>query len=129
MSCCYKGLKVLWHLLQHNDWMLSLDLQDAYWHIPVVQNHSKYLTFCIDCRVLQCAALPFGWKGSPLTFTKVMRAFVKYLCSRGISCLPYLDDLAFFISGSQARALRARDIIDEALHNAGLIRKASKGVW
>lgn len=129
MSCRYEGLRDLRHLLQRNDWMLSLDLQDAYWHIPVAQNHRKYLTFCIDGRVLQCAALPFGWKGSPLTFTKVMRAFVKYLRSRGIRCLPYLDDLAFFISGSRARALRARDIIDEALRDAGLIRKASKGVW
>lgn len=129
MSCRYEGLRDLRHLLQRNDWMLSLDLQDAYWHIPVAQEHRKYLTFCIDGRTLQCAALPFGWKGSPLTFTKVMRAFVKYLRSRGIRCLPYLDDLAFFISGSQARALRARAIIDEALHEAGLIRKASKGVW
>jgi hypothetical protein len=106
MSCRYEGLRNLCHLLQHNDWMLSLDLQDAYWHIPVAQDHRKYLTFCIDGRTLQCAALPFGWKGSPLTFTKVMRAFVKYLRSRGIRCLPYLDDLAFFISGSRSRALR-----------------------
>lgn len=129
MSCRYEGLRDLRHLLQRNDWMLSLDLQDAYWHIPVAAEHRKYLTFCIDGRVLQCAALPFGWKGSPLTFTKVMRAFVKYLRSRGIRCLPYLDDLAFFISGSKERALRARAIIEEALREAGLIRKASKGVW
>jgi hypothetical protein len=115
--------------LQKNDWMLSLDLQDAYWHIPVAEDHRKYLTFSIDGRTLQCAALPFGWKGSPLTFTKVMRAFVRYLRSRGIRCLPYLDDIAFFISGTRLQALRARAIIKEALRDAGLIRKASKGVW
>ncbi len=108
MSCRYEGLRDLRHLLQRNDWMLSLDLQDAYWHIPVAQDHRKYLTFCIDGRTLQCAALPFGWKGSPLTFTKVMRAFVKYLRSRGIRCLSYLDDLAFLISGSRSRALYHR---------------------
>lgn len=129
MSCRYEGLKDLRHLLQRNDWMLSLDLQDAYWHIPVATAHRKYLTFHIDGRTLQCAALPFGWKGSPLTFTKVMRAFVRYLRSRGIRCLPYLDDLAFFISGSRCRALRARAIIEQALEEAGLIRKPSKGVW
>jgi hypothetical protein len=43
--------------------------------------------------------------------------------------LPYLDDLAFFISGSKEHALRAQAIIEEALRDAGLIRKASKGVW
>jgi hypothetical protein len=129
MSCRYEGLKDLRHLLQKNDWMLSLDLQDAYWHIPVAEDHRKYLTFSIDGRTLQCAALPFGWKGSPLTFTKVMRAFVRYLRSRGIRCLPYLDDIAFFISGTRLQALRARAIIEEALRDAGLIRKASKGVW
>jgi hypothetical protein len=48
MSCRYEWLRDLRHLLQRNNWMLSLDLQDAYWHVPVAQTHSKYLTFCID---------------------------------------------------------------------------------
>jgi hypothetical protein len=79
----------------------------------------------VECYSVQL--FPSAGKGAP--DLKVMRAFVKYLRTRGIRCLLYLDDLAFFISGSQARALRARDIIDEALRDAGLIRKASKGVW
>jgi hypothetical protein len=129
MSCRYEGLKDLRYLLQRGDWMFSLDLTDAYWHIPVAHSHRKYLTFNIDGRILQCAALPFGWTGSPLTFTKVMRAFVRYLRSRGIRCLPYVDDLAFFVSGSFSRALRARQIVEEALTASGLSRKPTKGHW
>jgi len=129
LSCRYEGLRDLQHIMQPNDWMLSLDLTDAYWHIPVASEHRKYLTFQVEGRTFQCAALPFGWKGSPLTFTKVLRAFVRYIRSRGIRCLPYLDDIAFFISGSYTRALRARQIIEEALAGSGLTRKPTKGVW
>lgn len=129
MSCKYEGLKDLRYLLQKGDWMFSLDLTDAYWHIPVAVQHRKYLTFNVDGRILQCSAIPFGWTGSPLTFTKVMRAFVRYLRSRGIRCLPYVDDLAFFVSGSFSRALKARQIVEEALFLSGLSRKPSKGQW
>uniref|UniRef100_A0A7S0Z4Q6 Reverse transcriptase domain-containing protein n=1 Tax=Hemiselmis tepida TaxID=464990 RepID=A0A7S0Z4Q6_9CRYP len=129
LSCRYEGLRDIKHIMQPNDWMLSLDLTDAYWHVPIASEHRKYLTFQVDGRILQCAALPFGWKGSPLNFTKVVRAFVRYLRSRGIRCLPYLDDIAFFISGSYDRALRARQVIEEALEGAALSRKPSKGVW
>lgn len=129
MSCRYEGLKDLRFLLQPEDWMFSLDLTDAYWHIPVALSHRKYLTFNIDGRFLQCAAIPFGWSGSPLTFTKIMRAFVRYLRSRGIRCLPYVDDLAFFVSGSYSHALRARQIVEEALLASGLTRKPTKGHW
>jgi hypothetical protein len=129
MSCRYEGLKDLRHLLRKNDWMFSLDLTDAFWHIPVAEAHRKYLTFSVGGRTLQCAALPFGWSGSPLTFTKVLRAFVRYLRSRGIRCLPYVDDLAFFVTGSREDALRARSIVEEALLGSGLQRKPSKGHW
>lgn len=92
-------------------------------------SHRKYLTFNINGRFLQCAAIPFGWSGSPLTFTKIMRAFVRYLRARGIRCLPYVDDLAFFVSGSYNNALRARQIVEEALNASGLTRKPTKGHW
>ena len=128
-SCRYEGLKDLRHLMRPGDWMFSLDLTDAFWHIPVAASHRKYLTFSIAGRTLQCAALPFGWTGSPLTFTKVVRAFVRHLRSRGIRCLPYVDDLAFFVAGTKDDALRARQIVEEALHASGLQRKPSKGQW
>jgi hypothetical protein len=128
-SCRYEGLKDLRYLMRPNDYMFSLDLSDAYWHIPVHKHHRKYLTFQIDGRIFQCAAIPFGWTGSPLTFTKVMRAFVRYLRSNNIRCLPYLDDLAFFVSGSYQDALNARSIVEQALQASGLSRSPTKGQW
>lgn len=128
-SCRYEGLKDLRYLLRPGDWMFSLDLTDAYWHVPIHQAHRKFLTFSVDGRILQCAVLPFGWTGSPLTFTKIMRAFVRHLRSQGIRCLPYLDDLAFFVSGSYQDALAARQIVEDALLRSGLTRKPSKGHW
>lgn len=76
-----------------------------------------------------CAALPFGWRGSPLTWTKLMRTWVGYIRSLGIRCLILLDDLCYAISGSVADARRARAIIEQVFAASGLVRKLSKGQW
>ena len=128
-TCRYEGLKDLQYLLKKDEYMFSLDLTDAYWHVGVHQSHRKFLTFQIDGRIFQCAALPFGWTGSPLTFTKIMRALVKHLRSHGIRCLPYLDDLAFFVSGTYQDALAARARVENILLASGLTKNPSKGQW
>jgi hypothetical protein len=128
-SCRYESLGDLKHLMQPNDYMFSLDLADGYYMIPIHPDHRKYLTFEIDGRVLQCAALPFGSCQSPLVFTKVMRVFVRFLRMHGVRVLPYLDDLIFFVNGSYTRALRARALVEKALNLAGLKRNEKKGTW
>ena len=76
-----------------------------------------------------CSAMPFGWRGSPLTWTKLMRVWVAFIRSLGIRCLILLDDLCYAVSGSKANACRARSLVQRAFDASGLVRQIAKGQW
>ncbi|KAJ1134118.1 hypothetical protein NDU88_000582, partial [Pleurodeles waltl] len=44
-SFCMISLQDVLRLLNRGDFMTSLDLQDAYFHIPIHPNHRKFLRF------------------------------------------------------------------------------------
>ena len=44
-SCRYEGIKDLPALLRPSDWMLSLDLSAAFWHVPLHVQAAKCLSF------------------------------------------------------------------------------------
>ncbi|KAJ1156603.1 hypothetical protein NDU88_009321 [Pleurodeles waltl] len=74
------------------DWMVSVDLQDAYFHIPILKSHRKYLRFVVGLQHYQFAVLPFGLTSAPRVFTKVMSVVAAELRRKGIAVFPYLDD-------------------------------------
>ncbi|KAJ1214845.1 hypothetical protein NDU88_002456 [Pleurodeles waltl] len=78
--------------LNMEDWMVSVDLQDAYFHIPILKSHRKYLRFVVGSQHYQFAVLPFGLTSAPRVFTKVMSVVAAELRRKGIAVFPYLDD-------------------------------------
>ncbi|KAJ1204852.1 hypothetical protein NDU88_000290 [Pleurodeles waltl] len=78
--------------LNKEDWMVSVDLQDAYFHIPILKSHRKYLRFVVGSQDYQFAVLPFGLTSAPRVFTKVMSVVASELRRKGIAVFPYLDD-------------------------------------
>ena len=58
--------------LRPGDWLVSLDLQDAYLQVPVHPTSRRYLRFCVGDEVYQFRALCFGLSTAPQTFTHVM---------------------------------------------------------
>ena len=38
-------LKTVWQLIQQGDYAFSIDLQDAYLHVPIVKHHCQFLHF------------------------------------------------------------------------------------
>jgi hypothetical protein len=51
--------------IQPNDWAVSLDLRDAYFHIPMHPDYQHFLRFSHDGKVYQFQALPFGLAPPP----------------------------------------------------------------
>ncbi|KAJ1206681.1 hypothetical protein NDU88_002082 [Pleurodeles waltl] len=72
--------------------MVSVDLQDEYFHIPILKLHRKYLRFVVGSQHYQFAVLPFGLTSAPRVFTKVMAVVAAELRRRGIAVFPFLDD-------------------------------------
>jgi hypothetical protein len=55
------------------DWAVSLDLRDAYLHVPVHPDYQHYLQFYFEGRVYQFKAMPFGLASAPLIFQSYIR--------------------------------------------------------
>ena len=76
----------------HGEWFTSVDLQDAYFHVPIAPQHRQFLRFAYQGRRWQFRVLPFGLSLSPRVFTRCMAAALAPLQAQGIKILPYLDD-------------------------------------
>ena len=97
-----KFLKVIsFHMLTTKDvlqsiapgeWFTSIDLKDAYFHVPISPQHRRFLRFAYRGRHWQFRVLPFGLSLSPRVFSRCVAAALAPLQAQGIKILPYLDD-------------------------------------
>ena len=78
--------------LQEGEWVTSLDLTDAYFHIPIHPRFQKYLRFNVGDRSYQFIALPFGIATAPLEFTMVAKEVKLMALAQGIRIHQYIDD-------------------------------------
>ena len=74
------------------EWISSIDLSDAYLHIPIHPNSRKYLRFCHRSQVFQFTSLPFGLATAPQVFTMIVKKVNLMVLSRGLRLHQYLDD-------------------------------------
>ena len=73
-------------------WFTSLDLANAYWHVPVHRRFRSFLTVQDGHTVLRLRVMPFVLNIAPRVFTKLTRTVATMLADRGITVLMYLDD-------------------------------------
>ena len=84
--------KMVLSSIRKGDWMVSIDLKDAYFHIPIHPDSRKYLRFVWKGRVWQFRSLCFGLSTAPQVFTRVMASVAAALHREGYRVLRYLDD-------------------------------------
>ena len=78
--------------IRSKEWAVSIDIRDAYLHVPMHQAVRKYLRFVVNKKVYQFTCLPFGLATSPREFTKLLRPVVSLLRQQGVKLHVYLDD-------------------------------------
>lgn len=79
--------------VQPGDWATSIDLADAYFHVPILPAFRKYMRIVVNGKVYQFKALPFGLSTAPLVFTKILEPLATLLHSQGVHMHRYLDDI------------------------------------
>ena len=87
-----KDLKIACHLLSQDDFMATLDLEDAYLLISVHEDHRKYLRFPFQSEIDEFTALPFGLASAPFIFIKILISAVYWLREKRFAPVNYLDD-------------------------------------
>jgi len=88
-----EGLHLLPSLIQQGDWMVKLDLKDAYLQVAIHPHYHHFLQFQWQGSTYQFKCLPFGLSVAPRVFTKLLKPVVGLLRQAGTRLIIYLDDL------------------------------------
>ncbi|MEL7079402.1 MAG: reverse transcriptase domain-containing protein [Cyanobacteria bacterium J06582_2] len=79
-------------ILPKGSWAASIDLKDAYWHVPIAPKFRKFLGFRLGNISYRFKVMPFGLNIAPRMFTKLVSVIVKSLRRLNVSVVAYLDD-------------------------------------
>ncbi len=113
--------------ISSEDWFVTIDLKDAYFHISILPYHRKFLRFAFGGKAYQYRVLPFGLALSTRTFTKCVDAALVPLRLQGIRIMNYIDDW-LILAQSHQLAVRHRDVVLAHMKKLGLRLNAKKSV-
>ena len=85
-------LRSILPLLRPGDWTASIDLKDAYHHVPIAPASRDLLGFTVAGGTYRFKALPFGLRPAPRLFTRLVACVAAFLRQRGLRLFGYLDD-------------------------------------
>ena len=88
-----ENIHMLRDLLKKDDYLVKIDLKDAYFTVPVWVNHQKFLRFLWKETLYEYACLPFGLASAPRVFTKIIKPVVGLLHQLGIRIVIHPDDM------------------------------------
>lgn len=113
----YENLK---YLIREDDFLVKVDLQDAFLAVPVFQEHQKFLKFRSKGVMYQYVCLPFGLSSSLRFFTRILKPLVARLRAIGIGLIIYLDDI-LILAASREEAIHNLRIFVDLLLSAGFL--------
>ena len=117
-----EGLDTVRKLIQPGDFMMKLDLQDAYFSVPIHDSYKHYLRFIFQGTTYEFQCLPFGLSSAPRTFTKLLKPVISLLQSRGIRIVIYLDDMLILDQSPDRLASVFHSIVNELKQLGFLIK-------
>jgi len=82
--------------IKKNCYMTSVDLKDAFFSIPMLEAHQKFLKFEHNGKFYKFICMPMGYGPSMRIFTKVLKPVYAHLRSRQLESAVYVDDNILF---------------------------------
>ncbi|XP_072016970.1 uncharacterized protein [Amphiura filiformis] len=106
-------------------WATSIDLKDAYLHVPIYPNDQKWLKFRVKDQTYMFRCLPFGLSTAPRVFTRIVKTVAAYLRRKGLNLCVYLDDWLIY-SRSRVEALHHIKMVQETVTSLGFVINVKK---
>ena len=106
-----EGARVIRDILQKDDWMVSIDLKDAYLSVPVAEKDRQFLRFRWKGMLYEFQCLPLGLSSAPRVFTKLLKPVIALLRRQSIRCIIFLDDLLIMQQSQKSLKRTSQDIL------------------
>ena len=103
-----ENIHLVEHLIQEGDWMVKIDLKDAYFAVPIHRDHQQWLRFHWRDQDYQFCCLPFGLSSAPRVFTKITRPIVAWLRQLGVRLIAYIDDFLLLAPSKEEAHVQAQ---------------------
>ena len=113
------------NLLRPGCFMCSVDIKDAYYTVPISQNHKKYLKFKFKGTLCNFNCPLNGLSSGPRKFTKLLKPALAYLRNRGFIIVAYIDDI-MIIDESYERCRMALIATIKLFNDLGFVINAQK---
>ena len=104
-------------LVREEDLMVTLDLKDGFFHVPVSDTHQTFLGFKWKNSYYCWKRIPFGLNVSPFYFEKTLRPVVKFLRLQGLRLALYVDD--WFLTAQPNDIIKHKDLLVNTLEELG----------
>ena len=121
-----EDIRTIASIIEPNDYMISADLSDGFFHIPVNSEYRKYVGFQWNNVFYVWKVLPFGLGCSPYYFTKTIRPVITYLREQAVKLTVYVDD--FFLCAQRKLITDHTDLLLQTLKDLGLNVNFNKSV-
>jgi hypothetical protein len=84
-------------ILKPNDYMIKIDISQAYYHLPIVLTHCRFLALVYEGQMFEMTCLPFGLASAPYAFAKITNWLAHWFRQElNINMVVYLDDFLIF---------------------------------
>ena len=109
-------------------YIAKLDIKNAYYSFPILEEHQKYLNFLFGWKLYQFICLPNGLCSGPRKFTKLLKVPLAYLHNRLINIAAYITDL-FTCSPSYVKCKQNIKCSFNLLESLGFIVHPEKSLF
>ena len=100
--------------------MVSIDLKDTYFSVPVFQSHRNW-----NFKRYEFTCLPFGLSLAPRVFTKIFKPIMANFRFLGFRVIIFIDDL-ILIASSYDECLQQLDVLKQTLCELGFTVNVEK---
>ena len=104
--------------------MAKVDIKDAYYSVPILPEHQKYLKFYFRGKLYQFTCLPDG----PRKFTKLLKPPLSYLRLQKVTVAGFIDDL-ITLGRSFTECERNIKLIVTLLDSLGFVVHPNKSIF
>ena len=100
--------------------MFPIDLEDAYFQIPIYLDSHPYLPFVLESQVFQFRVVCFSLSMAPQVFTRVFSLISEWAHQRGVHFLRYLDN-GLIVAESLPLLFHICDLVLQLFQGLGIV--------